>query len=237
MEDVKEVMNELAGYGNDSNKKVFMSQGAREPLFGVRVGDVKKLAKRYAQNHALAVDLYRTGNSDAMYLAGMLADPQQMTPELLNEWVEKAHWYLLSEYAVAGVAAESPYGLEMARKWIDNDQEMIANAGWATWAQMVAFLPNESLDQPELEQLLERVRTTIHEVPNRVRYSMNNFLIAVGGLYSPLSEKALGVANEIGKVQVELGGTACRVPYAPVYIEKIWKAGKEAVKSKAFLLR
>ncbi len=219
-------MNELARYGNSSYKKVYLNQGAQEPLFGVKIGDLKKIVKRYKNNHPLALALYRTGNSDAMYLAGMMADPHQMTPELLEEWVKAANWYILSEYAVAGVTAESPYGQEMARKWIDSEQEMIANAGWATWAHLVAFLPNDELDEDEIDQLLETVRTTIHEKANRVRYSMNNFIIAVGGLYSPLSEKAMQVAKEIGDVIVKLEGTPFKAPNAPSHIKKIKGAGE-----------
>ncbi|GAB3165876.1 DNA alkylation repair protein [Telluribacter humicola] len=226
MKEVQEVMNELARYGNSSYKKVYLSQGAREPLYGVKIGDLKKIAKRYKHEHTLALALYRTGNSDAMYLAGLMADPQQMTPELLEEWVNAANWYILSEYAVAGVAAESPYGTDMARKWINSDQEMVANAGWATWAHLVAFLPDDELDEQEIDQLLDTVRTTIHEKANRVRYSMNNFIIAVGGLYSPLSEKAMQVAKEIGDVIVELEGNQFKAPSAPDQIKKIKGAGE-----------
>lgn len=226
MKEVQEVMNELARYGNSSYKKVYLNQGAREPLFGVKIGDLKRIVKRYKNNHSLGLALYRTGNSDAMYLAGLMVDPRRMTPELLEEWVNAANWYILSEYAVAGVAAESPYGKDMARKWINSDQEMIANAGWATWAHLVAFLPNNELDEKEIDQLLETVRTTIHKKANRVRYSMNNFIIAVGGLYSPLSEKAMQIAKEVGDVIVKLEGNAFKAPNAPDQIKKIKDAGE-----------
>ena len=105
---LQEVMQELESYANKGTKRVYKNHGAREPLFGVKVGDMKKILKKTKENHELALQLYTTGNSDAMYLAGLMADPNQATKDQLNAWVKKAYWYFLSEYAVAGLAAESP---------------------------------------------------------------------------------------------------------------------------------
>ena len=41
----EEVMAELEAYGNEQTKKTFLNHGAAEPLFGVRVGDMKKILK------------------------------------------------------------------------------------------------------------------------------------------------------------------------------------------------
>jgi 3-methyladenine DNA glycosylase AlkD len=221
---MKELMQELALLGNDACKKVYLKHGAQEPLFGVRTTDLKKLQVNYPNHHQQALDLYCTGNSDAMYLAGLLVDSELMTPPLLDEWVQAANWYLLSEYTVAVVAAESPYRLEMARKWIDAEEEMIANTGWATWAYMIGFLSNDYFEEEEINYLLERIRITIQVEANRVRYSMNNFLIAVGSLYSPLSEKACQIAEEIGQVQIELAGRSYIAPSALTSIASIQKS-------------
>ena len=109
----EEVLSELDSYGDAQTKKTLMRHGAREPLFGVRVGDLKKILKKTKKNHELSLELYETGNSDAMYLAGLMADEKQITKEQLNHWVENAYWYNLSEYAVAWVAAETPFGFEI----------------------------------------------------------------------------------------------------------------------------
>ena len=78
---------------NESIKKVLVKHGAREPFFGVKVEDLKKIVKKVKTDYPLSLELYNTGNSDAMYLAGLIADPVKMTREDLNNWVEKAYWY------------------------------------------------------------------------------------------------------------------------------------------------
>ena len=63
----QEILAELKAYGNEQTKKIFMNVVAREPLFGVKVQDLKKILKKTKKNHQLSLELYATGNSDAMY--------------------------------------------------------------------------------------------------------------------------------------------------------------------------
>src|SRR5436190_16199242 len=90
-----EIVAELKSRGSESIKKVLIKHGAREPFFGVKVEHLKKIQKRIKKDYQLALDLYATGNSDAMYLAGLIADDAQMTKKDLQRWVEQAYWSLL----------------------------------------------------------------------------------------------------------------------------------------------
>lgn len=85
-----EVLTELESYGNENTKRVLLKHGAREPFFGVKVGDLKKVVKKIKVDHPLALKLYDTGNTDAMYLAGLICDPGQMTKADLNHWMKNA---------------------------------------------------------------------------------------------------------------------------------------------------
>lgn len=75
---LEDVMQELEGYGDERNKSTLMKHGAQEPFFGVKVADLKKVLKKTKKNHELSLALYQTGNSDAMYLAGLMADEKQI---------------------------------------------------------------------------------------------------------------------------------------------------------------
>ncbi|MDZ5472314.1 DNA alkylation repair protein [Bacillus sp. 31A1R] len=229
---VEEIMEKLAELGSEQTKKIFMNHGASENLFGVKVGDLKKLVKYVKKDQELALALYDTGNSDAMYLAGLSVNPKLMTKETLQNWVKKANWYMLAEYTVAGVAAESPYALELARKWMESDEEMTAVAGWSTYANYLSITPDEKLDLEEVRALLHRAETTIHQEKNRVRYCMNGFVISVGAYVKDLHDEAIRVAETIGKVHVNMGNTACKVPLAVPYINKIADRDKIGVKRK-----
>lgn len=73
------IMQELEGLGKERLKKMYISNGAREPLFGVATGAMKPMAKKIKIDQPLAEQLYATGNYDAMYFAGIIADPKAMT--------------------------------------------------------------------------------------------------------------------------------------------------------------
>src|SRR5262249_26492005 len=159
---------ELKSLGSDSTKKTLVKHGAREPFFGVKIADLKKIQKRIKMDYKLALELYDTGISDAMYLAGLIADDAKMSKKNLESWVKGAYWQMISEYTVPWVAAGSNHGREMALKWIDSNKEQIAAAGWATLSSLVATKPDEELNLEELNKLLERVRKTLPDAPNRV---------------------------------------------------------------------
>jgi len=229
---IEEIMDKLAELGSEQTKNTFRNHGASGSVFGVKVGDLKKLVKHVKKDQELALALYDTENSDAMYLAGLSVNPKMMTKEILQNWVEKANWYMLAEYTVAGVAAESPHALELAREWMESDQEMIAVAGWSTYANYLSITPDEKLDLEEIRALLLRAETTIHQEKNRVRYVMNGFVISVGAYVTALYDEAIRTAETIGKVNVNMGKTACKVPLAVPYIKKMEERNKIGVKRK-----
>jgi 3-methyladenine DNA glycosylase AlkD len=228
-----EIMQQLQQLGNESTKSVLVNHGAREPFFGVKIEDLKKIVKKTKTDYPLSLELFNTGNSDAMYLAGLITDPSKMSRVDLNHWVETAYWYMLSEFTVAWVASESPYGTELALQWIESDKENIASAGWATLASIAACKNDEEIDAILYRNLLKRILNTIHSEKNRVRSAMNNFVISVGGYCRPLSEDATSIASQIGKVKVDMRGTACKVPLATDYIQKMHARNKSWKKRKS----
>ena len=228
----QEVLSALKKFGNEQTKKTFIKHGAPEPLFGVKVTDLKILQKKIRKNHALAIALFDTGNSDAMYLAGLIAEPDKMSKSELQKWAERASWYMISEYTVAWAASESPFALELAQAWVESKEEKIACSGWSTLSSYVALKEDHDLDIDLLKKYLKRIEKIIHETPNRVRYVMNNFVIALGCYVSEFTDAALKTAEKIGKVSVDMNGTACKVPFAPDYIKKVKAMGRLGKKRK-----
>ena len=218
---LSEVMTELESYGDDRTKNTLMNHGAKEPFFGVKVADLKKILKKTKKNHELSLELYATGNSDAMYLAGLMADEKQITKAQLNSWVKDAYWSYLSEYAVPWVAAETDFGFELGLEWIESKEETIAAAGWSTLSSYAAVNSDDKLDVKAYKALLTRAEKEIHNAQNRVKYTMNQFVISIGCYVEALTEEAVKTGERIGAVTVDMGGTACKVPLATTYIQKV----------------
>ncbi len=229
---VQEVMAELQSFGSESIKKILLKHGVKEPFFGVKIEHLKTIRKKVKKDYILAKELYATGNADAMYLAGLITDDEQMTKADLQKWVEQAVSNNISEYTVPWVAAEGKYGYETALKWIDSPEEHVAAAGWATLGNLAALKPDSDLDMDGYKNLLRRVVQNIHSEKNRIRYVMNVFVISVGSYITGLTEDAIVAANEIGTVMVNTNGTACKVPQAMDYIMKVKSKGTLGKKKK-----
>ena len=87
----KEILAELKPLGNDGYKRVIFNHGVKEPCFGVKISELQKIVKRIGPDYPLALELYASGNYDAMYLAGLIADDAKMTKKDLTRWVAGAY--------------------------------------------------------------------------------------------------------------------------------------------------
>lgn len=232
MNTVSDVMAELEKKGSEKTRATFARHGITGDVYGVSVADLKVIAKKIKGNQVLACELYDTGNYDAMYLAGLVADGSQMTKKQLEAWAKNATCGMISEYTVPWVACESPHARQLANKWIDSKKDSIASSGWCTWAGIVATRPDDELDLEEINGLLNRVVKQIGDAPNSVRYTMNGFVISVGSYVRPLLKAAKAAAKKLGKVSVDMGDTACKVPLATEYIEKVESMGRVGKKRK-----
>ena len=227
-----QVMSELEAKGTESYKRTMVRHGAKEPFFGVKISEMKIILKKLRGNQPLALQLYATGNGDAQYLAGMVADGAKMTPAQLQAWADRARWGMISGYTVPWVASEHPEAFALAMKWIDSPKEGVVVSGWHTLGALAATVPDEKLPVKAFSTLLDRVARTLKTVPDRVRYAMNSFVISCGTYVAPLGDKAIATARKMGKVEVDMGDTECKVPDAESYIMKARRGAPVAPKRK-----
>lgn len=227
------ILAELKRLGKESHRSTYVRHGAPpESIFGVPISDLKPFQKAIKKDYQLALALYATGNTDAMYLAGLIADETRMTRTDFNRWAREATWGMIHT-SVASVAAESPHAPALASRWINAKKESIAAIGWATLSGFVSITPDDRLDIRGLEELLWRVVAAIHSERNEVKYTMNGFVIAAGCCVAPLHASALLAARKIGKVDVDMGPTACKVPGAEETLRKVAAMGRVGRKRKS----
>lgn len=229
---VQDILERLRALGSETIRNIYAKHGIGEPCYGVKVADLKTVLKSIKNDQALSLALYDSGVYEAMYLAGLSVNGAKMRLEELQHWADQAPNTSIAEYTVAWAAHEHPQAWNLALRWIDSDRELTSIAGWSTAACVLGTRADTALDLASAEQLLDRVAAEIHSAPNRLRYVMNNYLIAAGCALTSLTEKALLLAARIGKVSVDMGDTACKVPSAAAYIEKVRQKGLLGKKRK-----
>jgi 3-methyladenine DNA glycosylase AlkD len=226
------VMQELEALGKERLKKMYISNGAREPLFGVATGDMKPIARKIKINHPLAEQLYATGNYDAMYFAGIIADPKAMTEADFERWMDGAYFYMLSDYVVAVTLAETDIAQEVADKWIASGEELRMSAGWSCYCWLLGSRPDGEFSVSKIANMLENVEKMIHDSPERTKSAMNNFIYTVGVSYLPLHDKAVETAKAVGPVEVKKDKGKSKFLLASENIQKAVDRGQLGFKRK-----
>jgi 3-methyladenine DNA glycosylase AlkD len=226
------VMQELEVLGKERTKKMYISNGAHEPLFGVATGVMKPIAKKIKINQPLAEELYATGNYDAMYFAGIIADPKAMTESDFDRWMDAAYFYMLSDYVVAVTLAEADIAQDVADKWIASGEELRISAGWSCYCWLLGNRLDVEFSESKIANMIEIVKNTIHDSPERTKSAMNNFLYTVGISYLPLHEKAVETAKAVGTVEVKRDKKKISFLHAYESIQKEVGKGKLGFKRK-----
>ncbi len=231
--DVDSVMRELKRLGTERTRKSYLSRGVREPLFGVATGAMKPLTKQIGVNQALADELWDTGNFDAMYLAGMVADVGAMTEADFDRWIDGAYCSMLSDFVVAVTLAESDLAQPVANRWIRSGDESRAAAGWACYEWLLGWRPDTYFEPETVRELLRLAAATVHTAPPRVKRAINGFITAVGVSFQPLHAEALATAEEIGAIEVVSDGSAKTLGSAAAQIRTAAEKGRIGFKRRA----
>lgn len=226
------VMQELEALGKERTKKIYISNGAHEPLFGVATGAMKPIAKKIKISQSLAEELYFTGNYDAMYFAGIIADPKAMTESDYDRWMDAAYFYMLSDFVVAVTLSESDIAQEVADKWIASGEELRMSAGWSCYCWLLGNRLDVEFSESKISNMLDIVKNTIHDSPEQTKSAMNNFLYTVAISYVPLHEKAVETAKAIGIVEVKRDKKKSSILNAYESIQKAVDKGRLGFKRK-----
>lgn len=201
--DIQVVMEELEALGKERMKKMYISNGAHEPLFGVATGAMKPIARKIKINQPLAEELYATGNYDAMYFAGIIADPNGMTEADYERWMDGAYYYMLSDAVVSVTLAEADIAQNVADKWIASGEELRMSGGWSCYCWLLGNRKDDEFSASKLAGMLQLVEKTIADSPGRAKSSMMNFIYTMGISYLPLHEMAVETAKAVGTVEIK----------------------------------
>lgn len=214
----EEVMSYLESNGSEQTRKTYKRHGADDHQFGVSFKEYKLLAKKIKKDHDLAIKLWDSGNLDARILSTMIADANQLSEERVDEWMSHLSFYMVIDQLVFNVISRTPWADIKRREWINSEDESLGRAGW----DLVIDEAMHSPDQVDtyFEELLIKIEQEIHGSKNRKKEAMNSALIAIGMRNDALEDKAITVAERIGKVEIDHGDTACKTFDAKSYILK-----------------
>jgi 3-methyladenine DNA glycosylase AlkD len=216
-----EILAALKKLGKPATAAIYKRHGSGDNVYGVLTSEIGKLVKKIKVDHALALDLWKTGNADARMLALQIADPQKLSEADAEALLDNPHPHFTAYYLCA-LLARSPVAETRMRTWMKSTRESVRESGYALLAHRLKG-DGGCVSDADAAKILATIEKEIHGSANRARYTMNNAVIAIGVFKPSLKKKAIEAAKRIGKVEVDHGETDCKTPDAVEYIEKASK--------------
>lgn len=214
----QEILASLKKLGKPQTAAIYQRHGSGDNVFGVLTSEIAKLQKKIKVDHALAMELWKTGNAEARVLALQIADPEKLARADADRLVKDGPVHFLGCY-LSGLVARSPIAEQTMRAWIKSPDEFVREMGYGILSARLKDDPGSIIDA-DAEAVLATIEKEMHRSPNWARYAMNGALISIGVFKPTLRTTAMEAARRIGKVEVDHGETNCKTPDAVTYIEK-----------------
>jgi 3-methyladenine DNA glycosylase AlkD len=211
---VKEILEQLKALGNEKVRAHNTKYGAGDTQFGVKLGDIRVLAKKIKTNHELALSLWETANVDAQLLATLLITPKNLSAEEMDRLVRSVTLVHVADWLNAYVVKQHPDKETLRQEWMDTDDRWAARAGWSLTAERVMKRP-EGLD---LTALLDRIESEMGNADSVVQWTMNSTLAEIGIHFPKLRKRAVAIGETLGIYRDYPVSKGCTSPFAPIWI-------------------
>ena len=221
---LKETLAELEALGNEKLRQQNKKRGADDNQFGVKLGDIRKVADKIKANHELALERWETANMEARLLATLLVNPKKLSPEETDKMVRDATIPQVADWLNAYVVKVHPANEELRKKWMQSKDRMSARAGWSLTAGRVARAP-EGLDLPAL---LDRIEIEMPKAAPETQWTMNTTLAQIGIHFPEHRKRALAIGEKLGIYRDYPVSKGCTSPFAPIWINEMVRRQKEA---------
>lgn len=220
---VKEILGQLESLGDEARRKHNAKFGAPENQFGVKLGDLRAVAKKIKTNHELALQLWKTGNVDAQLLACLIINPKSLSANELDTLTRATTCAQVADWLNAYVVAEHPEKEALRLKWMKAKDRWAARAGWNLTASRVNKKDSDGLDLPAL---LDRIEKEMPKALPEVQWTMNNTLGAIGIHHPELRTRAVAIGEKIGLYRDWPVSKGCTPPFVPVWVDAMVKRAR-----------
>ena len=214
---LKETLKQLEALGNEKMRAQNAKNGAGDNQFGVRLGELRTLAKKIKTNHELALALWETGNIDARLLAILVIKPKSLSAEELDRMVRSVAFVQVADWLNAYVVKRHPDKESLRQSWMAADDPMAARAGWSLTTERVVKRP-EGLD---ISALLDRIESEMGSAAPEVQWTMNFALAEIGIHFPEHRERALAIGEALGIYRDYPVSKGCTSPFAPIWIKEM----------------
>ncbi|MBE7176340.1 MAG: DNA alkylation repair protein [Mucilaginibacter polytrichastri] len=214
---LSEALGKLEAAGNEKMRQHNRKFGAGENQYGVKMGDIRAIAKPIKTDHPLALELWKTGNVDAQFLAILIMDVKVLSAADVEKLVQGLSFPHVADWLYANVIKNHPDKEHLRKKWMESTLPMAARMGWSLTSGRVAREP-EGMDLPAL---LDRIEREMPGAASETQWTMNTTLAQIGIHHPEYRERALAIGERLGIYRDYPTSKGCTSPFAPIWISEM----------------
>ena len=196
MDELKIILSHIKSNGNPANLAGMQRFGIRfDKAFGCSIPFLRKLAKRYRNNHELALELWSTGIHEARIVAFLIDDPAKVTKKQIEKWLKDVKSWDICDGLCSNLFRKTEFALEKTLEWSFRKEEFEKRAGFVMMAVMAVH--DKSLTTRDFDLFLRKIKEESSDGRNFVKKAVNWALRQIGKRDYELYEKAKTCAEEI----------------------------------------
>jgi len=216
---LKETLAQLKSLGNEKVRAQNKKQGAGDNQYGVRHGDIRRLAATIKTDHRLAIALWETGNIDAQLLAILIMNPKNLSADDIDRLVRSVNFAHVADWFTSYVIKIHPDKEALRQRWMTSDDPWTVRAGWSLTSERIGKSP-EGLDVPGI---LDRIESEMPDAAPEVQWTMNFCLAGIGIHFSKHRKRAIAIGEKLGIYRDYPVSKGCTSPFAPIWINEMMR--------------
>lgn len=189
--------------------------------YGIRLPQIRKIAKKCGKNHDLAEKLWNHGYHETYLLATMVEEPDKVTSKQLDEWVNAFYSWDLVDQACINLLRFLPQARENIFIWCDSDKEFVKRTAFSLIA-VLAVHEKES----DFDRYFEILKEGSKDNRNFVKKSVNWAIRQIGKTGPENNAKALKLSYEILEFDEKSSKWVARGAIRELESEKVQKKFK-----------
>lgn len=173
---------------------------ATDRALGVRVPEIRRIAKLAGCDHTLAIRLFGSGIHEAQILASMVADRRQFRPADMDAWVADFDSWDVCDQCCMNLFRHVPYAFGKVREYAASEREFTRRAGFALLATLAA--DSKCTETALFADFLPLVEAHSHDLRPSIKKAVNWALRQIGKRNEGLRLAALEAARRIASSPV-----------------------------------
>lgn len=192
------IVGRLKAMGCAENRAGMARYGIRSrEIFGIRVTDLRRLARDIGRDHALADAVWRTGSHEAHQLACFLDRPAEVTSAQMDRWASEFENWADCDCACTDLFDKTPFAFSKSEQWAARPEEFVKRGAFSLLAGLAAH--DKGADDARFIAALGLIRGAADDPRNFVKKAVSWALRVIGKRNRTLHAPALALARELAE--------------------------------------